>query len=543
MTQAPSPPPSAPPPSAGASWYARAPEFDPESGATGSQQKVVAVGGGRPGSGHTVLSVNLGVYLAQLGRRVLLVDADAVCPALHNVLGIDLVESPASSEPGDEDELVTVPTEVPGLSLLPQAYAHGTTVPIRPGRKPRWLNQLRRADFEYIIIDLGAGTAPASLDLFLNADVGICVTSPDPPAVEGTYRFLRALFQRQVRRSYLKDRYRARQVERALAELAPLPFPLAALRALGRYDGKMAEGAAQELGLVRPYLVTNSTRMRPEMELGRAMSDMAGRYLGVFCDDLGYIEQDDAVLLSVLRRRPLLLENPSSKSGRNLERIARRVAAVAAARATASRPAPWREEGERSLYDVLWTHPGSSDEELRRAYKRQRDIFQQNSLPLVSLLSRSDLETELLRLDEAQKTLLDPIRRRAYDLSFFPEKAKPDESVPPELSEAQLLEQAALRNELAREIHGETEFTGTLLRRVRESQGIELEDISRKTRIAVSHLAAIEAEDFDQLPAEVYTRGFVSQMAGLLGLDKTQATRSYLRRYRALRKAALGDRA
>ncbi|MFP6684783.1 MAG: P-loop NTPase, partial [Polyangiaceae bacterium] len=40
------------------------------------QRHVVAVGGGRSGVGKTLLSVNLAVYLAQLGRAVVLCDAD-----------------------------------------------------------------------------------------------------------------------------------------------------------------------------------------------------------------------------------------------------------------------------------------------------------------------------------------------------------------------------------------------------------------------------------------------------------------------------------
>jgi flagellar biosynthesis protein FlhG len=181
-------------------------------------------------------------------------------------------------------------------------------------------------------------------------------------------------------------------------------------------------------------------------------------------------------------------------------------------------------------------HPGASDEELRRAYKRQRDLFQSGSLPLVSLLSEPELARERERLEEAQKTLLDGVRRRTYDLSFFPDKVKTSQGED-HSRRADALEQAALQAELAPLLHSETEYTGPLLRKIRESQGIDLSDIAQKTKIATSHLSAIEGEDFATLPAEVYTRGFVSQMVGLLGLDQTHATRSYMRRFRAFRKA------
>src|SRR5690606_6109326 len=94
------------------------------------------------------------------------------------------------------------------------------------------------------------------------------------------------------------------------------------------------------------------------------------------------------------------------------------------------------------------------------------------------------------QLDEAHDTLLDPVRRRAYDLSTYPEADEPAENaaVPrPALAAEQLL----LQSELAREIGPDTEFTGSLLRKVRESQGIELAEISSRTKISKSHLLAL----------------------------------------------------
>lgn len=501
-------------------------------------RRVFAVAGGRPGVGHSVLSVNLAVYLAQLGRQVVLVDCDSACPSLHCMLGLEMPVATELADPFEPGELQPQPTVIPGLSLLPQQYVQNSTVPLRPGRKPRWAKGLRHLNADYIILDLGAGTAPATLDLYLSADFGICITAPDPPSVEGTYRFLKAVYQRQVRRLLLKDRFKMRQVERALAELPPLPSPLQLVRTIGRYDTATAEAAAAQLGALRAYLVTNNTRMRSDVDLGRSMVDLTERYLGVPLDDLGHIEHDDAIWLSVVRRRPLLIDNPTSKSARNMERIARRVVAVATSRDMMQRPPiEFRDEKDNSLYDVLWTHRGASDEEVRRAYKRGRDVFQPGSLALSSLLSETEILRERGRVEEAQETLLDPIRRRAYDMSFFPGASDGKAPERPRRSEAQLAEQAMLRDQLAHEIHSETEFTGELLRRVRESQAIELEDIAQKTKISLSHLRAIEEDGFDTLPAEVYTRGFVSQLATLLGLDSTQATRTYIRRMRTFRKS------
>lgn len=516
------------------------PSFPPPSGSAlpPGVRRVIAVGGGRPGAGHSIVAANLALYLAQLGRKVVVVDADPCGATLHTMLD---VEPPPPADPVDhlaDEELVPVPTPIPGLALLPQLYSVGSTVPVRPGRKPRWARGLRQLDADYILLDLGPGTAPAALDLFMDADLGVCVTTPEPPSVEATYRLMRALLQRRVRRMLLNDRFKLRMVERALAELPPLPSPLDLVRAIARYDSRIAERAANELAQMRPRLVVNGTRLRQDNELGPAMVDMATRYLGVNVDYVGHVEQDDAVWLSVVRRKPLLLDSPTSKSARNVERIARRILALATSR---EQPRPAEPvsltEREPNLYEVLWTHRGATDEELRRAYKRQRDIYQPGSLPITSLLSDAELARERARVEEAHGTLLDPVRRRAYDLSVFPDAEDTGRGARPEVDSAVLAERAMLREELAREIHAETEFTGRLLQRVRESLGIEIEDIAQQTKIASAHVRAIEAEDFGSLPAQVYTRGFVQQIAKLLGLDPTQVTRTYLRRMRQWQKS------
>ena len=513
---------------------------------------VIAVGGGRGGVGKSIVAVNLGVYLAQLGRKVLLIDTDPAGAELHTALGLGqpftspsgaqvATSATQAGEDADDDDLTAVPTQVPGLSLVPQIYRAGSTVPVRPGRKARWARELKNLEADYVLLDLGAGTQPATLDLFLSADFGICVSAPEPPAVEASYRFVRAAFVRALRRALVKDRFKLRLVERAEAELGPLPSPQALVHAIARYDTNLGQLAAAELSRIRPRLVINSARLRADTDLGPAMCDLARRHLGVNFDYVGHIEQDDAVWLSVVHQRPVLIDSPTSKGARNLERIARRILALAANRdqERTAETVPLS-PAHLNLYEVLLAHRGATDEELRRAYKRQRDLYQARSLPLTSLLGEVEQQRESARIEEAHDTLLDPLRRKAYDASIFPEtEAEAPRS--PAADSALLAERAMLRQELSREINAETEFTGRLLAKVREALGVELSDIARETKISVSHLSAIETEAFDELPALVYTRGFVQQVAKFLKLDPTQVTKTYLRRLREWRAEADGE--
>ncbi len=499
---------------------------------------VITVGGGRGGVGKSLLTVNLGVYLAQLGREVLIVDADLSGSSLHIQLGLDRPPM-ADRDAVEHLSVEPVTTSVPGLRMLPSPYDPTASSPFRPGRKARWVSRLRALPADYVLLHLGAGTSPATLDLFLASDVGLCVTVPDPAAVESTYRFLRSLYLRRLRKVLMKERFKLRLVERAMQSLEPLPSPLAVIEAIGRHDKALADIAALELQRVRARLVVNQTRLRTDVELGPTMQAMVHRYLGLTLDYLGHIEQDDQAWLTARRRRPLLVDSPTAKSARNLERIVRRVAAVASS-LEQRLPEPASSPGQRAtLYEVLGVPRGASDEEVRRAYKRQRELFTFGSLPLVSLLDDAQVRAELGRIQEAYDTILDPVRRRSYNLSTFPETDEEEAPRPSRLPVSQ--EQLMLQAELSREVHAETEFTGELLRKVRESQGVGLEEIASRTKITLGHLSALEEERYDELPAHVYVRGFVQQLARHLKLDSSQVAKTYLRRMRET-LAARGQR-
>jgi len=496
--------------------------------------RFIAVGGGRGGVGKSLVAVNLAVYFAQLGKRVVLVDADGAGSNLHSHFGL----SAARSEPdlGEDGpgamRAALVPTSVPGLSLLPAAHdaiAPGLT--LRAGRKMRWLASLRALPAEYLVIDVGPGHGDLALDLMLAADVPIAVTVPEPPAIETTYRFLRAAFRRRLRRVLVRDKLRSAILERALAQLGELPAPIDLVLQLGKMDRPLADMAWAEARAQRVQLVVNQTRVRTDTELGAWMSGLVARHYGVMLDELGHVEHDDTVWLTVRRNKPLLVDSPTSKSARNVERIARRVLALAMARAADDAPVPPIPTEEPTLYAALGVTRSASDEEIRRAYKRQREIYATGGLATVSLLGPELLGAAQRKLDEAHDTLLDAVRRRAYDLSTFPEP-EPEVLSARTTRPALDAEHLMLQQELEREIGPDTEFTGSILRKVRESQGLKLAEIATKTKISRSHLESIEEDTFDALPALVYTRGFLIELAKQLRLDPAHVQRTYLRRMR-----------
>src|SRR5262250_3208786 len=88
------------------------------------------------------------------------------------------------------------------------------------------------------------------------------------------------------------------------------------------------------------------------------------------------------------------------------------------------------------------------------------------------------------------------------------------------------------------EISPGTEFSGPLLRQIREAIGVELREIAERSKISMAYLSALEGEAFAKLPAAVYVRGFLAEYARALGLDGERVKQTYLARFRAVRGGA-----
>jgi cytoskeletal protein RodZ len=75
---------------------------------------------------------------------------------------------------------------------------------------------------------------------------------------------------------------------------------------------------------------------------------------------------------------------------------------------------------------------------------------------------------------------------------------------------------------------------GALLHRQREGRGMSVAELSRVTRIPLASLEAIESDRFDELPGEVFVRGFLKAYAQAVGLVPADI----LARYTSSRRVA-----
>lgn len=204
-------------------------------------------------------------------------------------------------------------------------------------------------------------------------------------------------------------------------------------------------------------------------------------------------------------------------------------------------------------YQVLGLEPGAGEEDIRRAFRRMRALFDSDSVALFGLYRPIDVEQEVLRLKRAVETLLDPVARQRYDQQLFGRRVsrasegnpptpvegssrlegrgdsirRPADDRPSERPGARVVRRPA--DPLAAAgIKSEDALDGAALVRIREACGIRLEEIAEKTKISMFTLRCIEADQYDDLPAAVYLRGFLRQLAHHLELPAERVIRDYI---------------
>lgn len=501
--------------------------------------RVVAVAGGKGGVGKSLVAANVGIFLATLGKRVVLIDAAFGSPTLHIFAG---VPRPARSlwealVPGGLSLAdVAIATHVPGVRLIagvsdPPAAANPTPQHVRA-----LVEQWRTLDADWVVVDLGPGLAAHTLELFLDADLGVIVAVPDPTSIELMHRFVRMAFLARLERSGLSHLVGG---EPSDYERSPSALDVY-MQALASHASDLPALKDAILGF-SPLLVVNSARSKSDMELGRAVTSAARRRLGTPIRYLGHLEYDEAVWASTRRRRPLLSEHPETRIAKCFERVARGLMAVRGAVPSGDVIPP------DSHYELLEVPPTASFEDIRRANRRIRDIYGAESIAVSGLYDPASLEAVHRRLDLAFATLMDAAKRKDYDNELFPDGVPlpaptVHESVPVQRAGKPDDADVLAPRPAMPEISQTTEYSGPLLRQIREAVGVELREVAERSKIGMAYLQALESEHFQRLPAQVYVRGFLAEYARALGLDVERVKQTYLDRYRSGRSVVEVDR-
>ncbi len=156
----------------------------------GVSPRVILVTSPRPKAGKTTTVANLGISLAEIGRRVLLIDGDLRRPRLGKLFGLQFATGLSDALLAEGDGTITLdsvvrPCTVPGLYVLPGGSEPANISKLLHSQHLDSLIERARSEYDFVLIDSPPmmGMADARL-LSRNADGVILIsrageTSPE----------------------------------------------------------------------------------------------------------------------------------------------------------------------------------------------------------------------------------------------------------------------------------------------------------------------------------------------------------------------------
>lgn len=237
-----------------------------------------------------------------------------------------------------------------------------------------------------------------------------------------------------------------------------------------------------------------------------------------------------------------------------------------------------------NYYEVLEVPVGASPQEIERAYTRAKNAYSNDSVAMYSLMTADECNQILNQIEEAYSILGFPEKRREYDrvrgfnstprnpfediATPAPQESRPQVKIHDFIDEVAIKPTEAPRGEfqyenysslnqeakvskvqalkkfgldfqsdqsMEQKIEQATEYTGPFIKEIREYKNVPMDRLVEMTRISRTLLNAIENDDINKLPAEVYTRGFVAQVAKVLKLNPDLVATSYIHHIKRLK--------
>jgi flagellar biosynthesis protein FlhG len=259
-----------------------------------------AVGGGKGGVGKTVITANVAISLAQQGKRCVALDLDLGGANLHTVLGVPDPDRSLSDFLGRK-----VDSANPKFSQKEKLIRHITSL-----------------DVDYVLLDLGAGSAFNTLDFFLSADEGILVVLPEPTSVENAYHFIKAAFYRKLKKATRKTGV-AEAIDKAMVEKVArgIQSPRTLINNVLQINPEAGHTLEEEARSFKPNIIVNQARRHDDHELGDDIVKACRDYFGISIYNLGHIDEDDSLREAVRLRSAVVKAFPASPFTRAIHSI------------------------------------------------------------------------------------------------------------------------------------------------------------------------------------------------------------------------------
>jgi flagellar biosynthesis protein FlhG len=240
-----------------------------------SKARVIAVTSGKGGVGKTNFTVNLALALANIKKRVLIIDADLGMANVDVIFGCETKYSLLNLLQ-EEIKLDDIITEGPqGIKFMSGGSGIYDLANLDEVKIQSIINKITLCDklADVILLDTGAGINRNVLNFVLAADEVILVTTPEPTSMTDAYAMMKAY----------------------ISHNGTAPLKLVINRVMEAGEGQT---------------VVNK------------LTQTALRFLELRVDSLGFVYEDMNLVKAVKRQQPLLLAYPDSIAAQCIEKIA-----------------------------------------------------------------------------------------------------------------------------------------------------------------------------------------------------------------------------
>lgn len=205
-------------------------------------------------------------------------------------------------------------------------------------------------------------------------------------------------------------------------------------------------------------------------------------------------------------------------------------------------------EMKHSYYEILEVPQNASQQEIAAAYIKAKQTYSAQNPVLFTIFNRSETEQLLQMIDEAYAVLGNDTYRTIYEkrrqaMSFKEDDLSIDsikaagielfsEPIKPKVTAPETVTSYEIDENFENEIKNQTVWTGAFLRQAREYKKVSIENLNEITKINTWYIKAIENMDTNNLPAAVFVRGYVIQIARSLHIDDKLVADSYMKLYK-----------
>lgn len=532
---------------------------------------LVAFGGGKGGIGKSLLAANFATALAQAGFPTLVADLDLGGTNLHTLLGMAEPAATLSdfiSRRAATLDTVVVPSPIPGLHLLPAAHDDLDAPLLKSTQRDKLLRHLKRAPYAFIVLDLGAGTGAHTLDFFHAADVGVLVTTPEKPAIENAWRFVKALIERQIKKIIPEDHANLRERVRKGEPLSRL-----LLQETPDLPPELHEILRGLIAPLKLFVAVNQIRSEAHTRLSHQLAAAARKYFPLHLEPLGTVPFDPALHEAVAAGQSLALAQPNGPAWQAISGLAKLLLRHQVAPPRDLMQEIGRPWAAQNPYAFLGLPDHATGGEVELATKRFEAMLAPGSLAIHSLFPVEEIQA-LAAFARKNRELLLSAARGVIDAKLETERARqlsegaaPARAVHSEAPAPVPEREPAAAFAVAREappvaasappqpappaslfaavpapsravapptpqsippLPVGTVFNGRTLKATREMHGLSLEEVARETKIRRWYFECIEEERVADLPAPVYLKGFLRQFAGILRLDADKVVADYM---------------